>query len=131
MAINLYKAKLHTSGKTPEQIKNFFDGLEPSEEEIQKWIEVYDLVNGLEVVVMKSWAGSGYSIVGWQDEDDENFKEFVYMVEQDDMYGTYVNEREEFLKDWDSEEYSPNHSLVFQDEDVEIIEELKKEGVKS
>lgn len=124
MNIKLYSAKLRTSGKTPEQIKNSFDGLEPSEEEIQSWIEVYDLVDGLEVVVMKSWAGSGYCIVGWQDEDDENFREFVYMVEQDDMYGTYVNEREEFLKDWNSEEYSPNHSLVFQNEDVEIIEEL-------
>lgn len=127
MNIKLYRAKLHTAGKTPEQIKDFFDGLEPSKEEIQNWIEVYDLVNGIEVVVMKSWAGSGYCIVGWHDDDDENFREFVYMVEQDDVYGNYVNEREEFIKDWDSEEYSSNLSLLFQGEDVEIIEELQKE----
>lgn len=42
----LYKAKLNTAGKTPEQIRSNFEGNigpVPSEEEIQSWIKAYDL----------------------------------------------------------------------------------------
>jgi len=124
MDLNLFKAKLNTGGKTPEQIKSAFDGPEPSEEEIQNWIKAYDLIAGIEVVVMKDWSGNGYCLVAWQDKDDEKIREFIYQAEQDEMFGSYVNEREEFIKDWDSDEYSPAGSLLFNSEDVEIIEEL-------
>jgi hypothetical protein len=127
LTLNLYKAKLHTGGKTPEQIKSDFDGPEPNEKEIQNWIKAYDLIAGIEVAVMKSRSGSGYCLVSWQKKDDEKIRDFIYQVEQDEMFGTYVNEREEFIKDWDSGEYSPAGSLVFNSEDVEIIEELKKQ----
>lgn len=123
--IKLYRAKLHTGGKTPEQIKSSFDGPEPSEEEIKNWTKAYDLADGLEVIVTRSWTGSDYSLIAWDEKDDENIREFIYQVEQDGMFGTYVDEREEFIKDWESGEYSPAGSLVFDEKDVEIIEELK------
>ncbi|MFL0365351.1 hypothetical protein ACH0BF_20295 [Pseudobacillus sp. 179-B 2D1 NHS] len=128
--IKLYRAKLHTGGKTPEQIKSSFngpfDGPEPSNEEIQVWSKAYDLADGLEVIVKKSWTGNDYSLIAWDDTDDEKIREFIYQVEQDGMFGTYVDEREEFIKDWESGEYCPAGSLLFNEKDVEIIEELKQ-----
>ncbi len=40
-------------------------------------------------------------------QDDEKICDFVYQIEQDKLFGLYVNQREEFLKDWDAEEYDP------------------------
>ncbi|GIN89878.1 hypothetical protein J22TS1_09290 [Siminovitchia terrae] len=39
---------------------------------------------------------------------------------EDEMFGTYIDQRDEFLRDWESEEYSPTGSLVFKEEDVEV-----------
>lgn len=125
--MKLYKAKLQTGRKTPEQIKKDFEGYTPSEEEIKGWIKAYDLIDGIEVVVMKSWTGNGYTLAFWQDEDDAKIRDYIYQIEQDEMFGTYNDQRDEFLRDWDSDEYSPTGSFVFNEEDVEIIEELRKE----
>ncbi|WP_338754261.1 hypothetical protein [Bacillus sp. FJAT-52991] len=126
MNIKLFKAKLNTGGKTSEQVRNEFDGSAPSEEEIQNWIKAYNLVDGIEVVVMESGIYEGYTLAGWGHDVDEKVREFVYLVEQDPVFGTYVDEREEFMNDWENEEYEPAGSLVFKNEDVEIIEELKQ-----
>jgi hypothetical protein len=126
MALKLFKAKLKTGGKTPEEIKIMFDDPTLSYEEIQRWKRAYDLLNGIEVCVMNSWTGSGFSLVSWNQEDDETMKEFIYLVEQDPAFGTYIDDYEEFIKDWEAEEYEPSGSLGFDTKDVEIIEELHK-----
>jgi hypothetical protein len=127
--ITLYKARLKTAGKTPEQIKANYEGgigPVPSEEEVQGWINAYNLISGIELVVMKSLISEGYIPVSWDEEVDGKIRDFVYQAEQDPFFGTYVNEREEFLEDWKSGEYSPAGSLTFDNGDVEIIEELHK-----
>lgn len=124
--ITLYRANLKTGGKSPEQIIESFRDFKPSDEEIKNWIAAYDLLDGIEVVVMKSFDGKDYCLVAWQDDDAEKIRDYIYQAEQDPMFGTYVDEREEFLNDWDSDEYEPSGSLVFSSDDVEIIEELKK-----
>ncbi|NPC91004.1 hypothetical protein HOO54_23685 [Bacillus sp. WMMC1349] len=120
--LNLYKAKLNTSKKTSEQIKNELTGLEPNEEEIQNWLKIYGLIAGVEVIVAKSWSGDGYCLVNWLEKDSGTIKEFFYHLEQDPMFGSYFDEREEFEEDWQSGEYCPACSIVFSDKDVEIIE---------
>jgi hypothetical protein len=127
---NFYKARLKTGGKTPEQIKADYDGglgSAPSEEEVQNWIKAYDLISGIELIVMKHPISDGYVPVSYDEEDDCKIRDFVYQAEQDPYFGTYINERDEFLEDWKSGDYSPMGSLTFSSDDVEIIEELKKE----
>lgn len=129
MKFKLYKARLKTNGKTPEQIKADYEGgigSAPSEEEIQNWIKVYEVISGIELVVMKSLISDGYVPVSYDKEDDWKIRDFVYQAEQDLYFGTYINERDEFLVDWESGEYSPMGSLTFSIDEVEIIEELKE-----
>ncbi|MGM7634188.1 hypothetical protein [Bacillus sp. Hm123] len=126
MNIKLFKGKLKTGDKTPEQVRNEFDGWDPSDQEIQSWIKAYNLVDGIEVVVMESWLHEGYILAGWDDDVDEKVREYVYLVEQDPVFGAYVDEREEFINDWKNERYESAGSLVFKPEDVEIIEQLKR-----
>lgn len=125
--MDLYEAILRTSGKTPEQIISSFDGPEPTEQEVQGWINSYNIISGVEVVVMKSgWIDDGYCLVSWEEKDNEKIREFIYQAEQDSMFGSYANDREGFIEDWDSGEYSPAGSFVFYSNDLEIVEKIKK-----
>lgn len=83
---------------------------------------------GIEVVVLKSQISDGYCLVAWDKKDDMKMRDFIYQIEQDPFFGTYVNEHEEFLKDWESKEYEPCASFTFETKDVEIIEKLSKES---
>ncbi|GIN97843.1 hypothetical protein J6TS1_37130 [Siminovitchia terrae] len=69
---------------------------------------------------MKCGFSDGFVLGCLQDEDDEKVRDFIYQAEQDEMFGTYIDQRDEFLRDWESEEYSPTGSLVFKEEDVEV-----------
>lgn len=127
MKIEIYKGVLRTSGKTDEQIKESFNNEFGSitQEEMNDYKKMMDIVDGLEVFVTDSfYGGDSYSLVSWVEKDNDKWKEFVYLAEQDSMFGTYVDEREQFDKDWDMEEYEPNASLVFNKDDVEILEKV-------
>ncbi|MED3575799.1 hypothetical protein [Cytobacillus praedii] len=130
--MQLYKAKLKTGGKTPEQILATYEGPDqigpkPDDKEVQAWIKVFNDLDGIEVLVLKSFTGEDWALASWMADDDEKVMEFVYLAEQDPYFGSYVDERKEFINDWKSEEYEPAGALVFAVTDVEIIEELKKE----
>jgi len=125
----MFKAILQTAGKTPEDIKKMYDGSvgpEPSEEEIQGYINVFNKLDGLEVVVYdrSNLDVADYGLYVWQEKDDECIRELFYQAEQDPYFGTYVNERDEFIKDWEAEEYEFGPSPTFSADDVEIIEEI-------
>ncbi len=129
MALNkkFYKAKLKTGQKSFEQVKNEFEGPEPSVKDINNWLSAYRLIDGLEILIVNSWHDDGYCLASWQENDEDAFKEFVYLIEQDSMFGSYADSREEFICDWESGEYCPSGSIVFNKNDIEIIEELKYE----
>jgi hypothetical protein len=128
MAITFYRAKLKTAGKTPEEIRAAYDGPTPDDTEVASWVKVYNDLDGMEVMVMNSLvSGENYCIAAWDKKDDEKMMEFHYLAEQDPFFGSYIDEREEFIKDWKAEEYEPAGSLVFSKDDVQIIEELSKE----
>lgn len=124
MKFKLFKAKLRTGGKTKDQIISDFEG-EVTEKEIRDWKYVFNLIDGKEIIVVEVFKGR-FTLVSWLDEDDSAFRDFIYQAEQDDMFGTYIDDREEFLNDWKDGRYEPTGSLGFDKNDVEIIEELKK-----
>lgn len=132
MEFEIYEAKLKTGGKTAEQLKNDFESVgEPlTDEEIQKWIAAYNLIDGVEVIVIKSHLSEGsYTPISHKQADDHKLRDFVYQAEQDGYYGSYIDMREEFLEDWASGDYSPAGSLSFDASDLEIIRKLEpKEG---
>ncbi|MBN6889919.1 hypothetical protein ACUXCC_003456 [Cytobacillus horneckiae] len=129
--MNLYRARLKTAGKTPEQILADYEGPnqigpKPDEKEVNSWIQVYNILHGIEVIVAKDFVGDDYVVTSWKDEDDNKIMEYFYLAEQDPLFGTYFEEREEFLKDWKSNEYCPSATVIFAKNDVEIIEKLEK-----
>src|SRR5690625_2349543 len=103
MGLKLFKAKLCTSGRTKEQIKKDYGG-DITEKEIIDWQHALDLIDNKEVIVAEAWKGR-YTLISWFKKDDSAFIEFVYQAEQDQMFGTYIDDREQFLKDWKNEVY--------------------------
>lgn len=121
----LYKVVLQTGGKTPEQIKTEFDDFKISEPKIQLWISAYNLLDGLEVMVRDSfYPDEEYTLLSWKPEDDKTFMEFIYLLEQDGTFGNYVDDRETFLEDWENGEYSPDGSICFSKNELEILEQI-------
>lgn len=129
--MDLYRARLKTAGKTPEQILADYEGLnqigpKPDEKEVTSWIQVYNKLHGIEVAVMKDFTGDDYILALWKDEDDCKVMEYFYLAEQDPLFGSYFEDREGFLKEWEAKEYSPSATVILNKEDVEIIEKLDK-----
>lgn len=123
--MKIYKAKLKTAGKTFDEVIATYCGMKPSREEVENQIRGFNLVDGLVVAVLGPTIGGGYALAGWETEDDDKIRDFMYLAEQDPFFGTYIDEREKFLEDWDAEDYEPEGSLSFSAEDVEILDELK------
>lgn len=126
MKLKTFKARLCTAGKTQEQIKNDYEG-DVTEKQIKDLQRAFDLIDGKEVAVIQfSTSKDRYTLAGWSEKDDSAIRDFIYQAEQDDMFGNYIDDREQFLKDWEDETYEPMGSLGFDKSDVEIIEEMKK-----
>lgn len=130
--LKIFRAHLRTAGKTVEDIKKIYDGSdgqEPSKEEIQRYINVLNSLEGLEVLVFdRSHLGeSDYGLYLWKKEDEERIRELFYEAEQDPYFGSYVNERDDFIKDWETEVYDFGPVPTFDVDDIEIIEEIKSD----
>lgn len=71
------------------------------------WQKIAEFMNGETALVIESSAIDGqYVFLGLTDADKN--KELFYMMEQDSMTGVFIDDREEFDKAWDSEEYEPD-----------------------
>lgn len=123
----LFKVILKTAGKTEEELLKQYEGPKPSDKFIKDMKKAYDSLDGLEILAMKSFVSDGYIAIGWEEEDDHLIRDFIYQAEQDEYFGTYVDEREEFLNDWKNCDYDPMGSLSFSAEEVEIIEQQEGE----
>lgn len=122
--IKIYKAKLKTANKTDAQIRSEFN-IAISQGEVDRYKEMMNAVDGIEIGIMPSFhSEDSYLVVGWDEAVDEKMREFVYQAEQDPMFGTYIDRREEFLADWKSGEYEPPSAMAFQKCDVEILEDI-------
>lgn len=132
MKLKLYQARLRTGNKTIDDIKARFEGEYVTEQELNKWLDDYKLIDGTEVVVAKGPINDNdYSLMAWDPADDEKWRDYIYANEQDPYFGTYIDAWDEFLEDWNNGDYSPAGSMVFHENDVEIIQELKKGGERN
>lgn len=126
----LFKAKFKTAKKTLEQLKGEYTDSLPSDKELLALLEAFRNLDGVEVVVYErhSIGADNYGVFAWDEGNelvDAKIRDFFYQIEQDDLFGQYIDDREEFLSDWKSGEYSPVGSLAFEKYDIEIIEELQ------
>lgn len=75
--------------------------------------------------------GDGY-LEGWDEDffNEGRIKEAFYLLEQDPMFGTYVDDREGFDRDWAEGEYQPDAGIRFRECDYIIDTETPKEKYK-
>lgn len=119
--IKLYKGILHTADFTEEMAKA--EDKNYSEEEIKIITDYMQAWDGAHVT-LSNLLPEEYSVVGWPPEEDEQVKNAIYLMEQDPVFGMYVNDRERFDADWAAGEWEPSGSIIFSPAMVEIIGEL-------
>lgn len=119
--IKLYKGILHTADFTEEMAKA--EDQSYSEEEIKIITDYMQAWDGAHVT-LSNLIPEEYSVVGWPPEEDEKVKNAIYLMEQDPVFGMYVDDRERFDADWAAGEWEPSGSIVFAPDMVEIIGEL-------
>lgn len=119
--IVLYRGILHTDGFPVDEK----DAAEKkySEDEIKIIIDYMQAWDGVHVT-LSHLLPEEYSVVGWPPEEDEKVKNAIYLMEQDPVFGTYVDDREGFDAAWAAGEWEPSGSIVFSPAMVEIIGEL-------
>ena len=118
--IKLYKGILHTADFTEEMAKA--EDQNYSEEEIKIITDYMQAWDGAHVT-LSNLLPEEYSVVGWPPEEDEKVKNAIYLMEQDPVFGMYVDDRERFDADWAAGEWEPSGSIVFSPAMVEIIGE--------
>lgn len=119
--IKLYKGILHTADFTEEMAKA--EEQNYSEEEIKIITDYMQAWDGAHVT-LSNLLPEEYSVVGWPPEEDEKVKNAIYLMEQDPVFGMYVDDRERFDADWAAGEWEPSGSIIFSPAMVEIIGEL-------
>lgn len=119
----LYRAILHTSGFVVDEEDEYY------EEEIKVIEEYMAAWDGVKVTVSNLVPGE-YSVVGWPPEEDEKVRDAIYLMEQNPVFGLYVNEKERFDADWAAGSWEPSGSIIFAPNMVEILGELggKEDG---
>ncbi|EIS9525231.1 hypothetical protein L0775_003186 [Clostridioides difficile] len=120
--LSIYKVKLKTK-RTLEQVRNQSVDFEYSEEGLKNVLRYYNLIDGLEVIVLKF--RDEYCLANFNEEDEKTIMEAHYLLEQDEYTGCYINEYERFEKDWENGDCDGEGYMVFSDDEVEIIEELR------
>ncbi|MFT9055554.1 MAG: hypothetical protein ABF449_02855 [Ethanoligenens sp.] len=126
----IFKARLHTGGKTDEQIRKTNEIGELTAVDIENQKRFWNLLDGMEVYVLP-WSASfndgKYAYIGRvHDEDADREKQAFWLMEQDSLFGCFVDQPEEFERVWESGEYVnlSDASINFDAEDVEILEEV-------
>lgn len=125
------RAILKTGGKTLEQIAG---------DSIRDPQQIYLSVEDAQIVknYLDAWDGvyvflndDGF-LMGW-DGDFYNVakaKEALYLMNQDPVFGLYVDDREGFEKDWAEGEFQPDAGIMFSPDDYIIDTETPKEKYK-
>ncbi|KUF37427.1 hypothetical protein [Lysinibacillus sp. F5] len=121
--LQLYQLKFNTAQMTVETIRDMYTTMPPANEELEALLKAYHNLHGNEFLgLCFGYASDSWSIHTWNDENDDAIRDFVYQIEQDEMFGTYHDAREEFLSKWANGEYEPSASWHIPKAFVEVIE---------
>lgn len=100
---------------------NMFRDFRPDDADYKLWQDITEYMDGETALVIESSAIDGqYLFLGLKDKEKD--RELHYMFEQDSHFGTYIDDREQFDKDWDSGDYEPDGCHYLEPENVEILE---------
>lgn len=116
----LYRGILHTEGYKIEDAEGSSELTEEEKKIITDYMKAWDGVH----VTLSNLLPEEYSVVGWPPEEEEKVKNAIYLMEQDFMFGNYVDDREKFEADWAAGTWEPSGSIIFSTAMVEILEEL-------
>ena len=127
----IVKARLHTGGRTYEQIKQELKGQGFTCNEMKAMVRVGQRFDGL-VLYLSKWNWDNHEswhLYNWEDKDDEAVMLGLYEAEQyhPDAKTRYRNDFEKFQKDWKNEEYDPGMTFTFKDSEVEVLETVQEE----
>lgn len=120
--MKIYSAILHTGGKSLEEIKGSEKEWNYSDEEAQIIKEYMDAWDGIEICVME--VENRFAYLSHADQQDEEVMNAFYFMEQDPVFGSYQDDREEFERAWKEGEYQAAGTVAFTAEDVELIGEI-------
>lgn len=120
--MKLLEVILHTGGKTAEQIHT--ENSELSDPEIQIILKINALMDGQKALVMPNLKDTEFWLVGIEDKSVD--KEVAYLMEQDPLFGCFVNRRAEFNKEYDSGNYAQDFIHVIEKNQAEIIRVIAK-----
>ena len=85
---------------------------------------------GIEIIVR--FRENEFCLFAWEKEEDKKVREAFYKIEQDPMFGVYINDRKGFLEAWNMGEYEPAGSIVFKENELEIKKlEKDEKGTKN
>ena len=121
----LIQGILHTSSLTAERLKTMWP--ESPESDVRNWGKAYSMLDGQEALLIPSWYEKDeFIFVGLK--DHERDKEVAYLMEQDSEVGCYIDQREDFDRDYDSGNYSRDVQFCLKSDQVEVI--TQSDGMK-
>lgn len=109
-----YNGVFHTKGME----KALPDYKEMSQADKGRLQKAFELLDGKMGCVAPAYDGHGYHFIGCN--DNEVAKEFAWLMEQDSMFGQYVDDRDGFDRDWENDTYYPDGSISILDGYFEI-----------
>lgn len=115
--MELLKAVLHMES----MMKEIKPNTDFTEDDYKVWIKVYELMDGQTAIVTPNQREGEYIYLGMVEREID--KEVSYLIEQDPMIGCYIDQREDFERDYDNDEYYPDGSIMLDAKCVEIVEE--------
>lgn len=122
------RGRLHTGGKTVEEIKARYTGQGLTYRGFESLQRAFDLFDGQEINLFKIERGGVivYYVAVWP---KENMKimDAVYEAEQTHPDRRYTDDKQKFMLDWLQGKYSAGMSFEFQAEDVEELEIVQEE----
>lgn len=99
---------------------HMFDKEENSDSDYPLWVKIMKYIDGeIAFVIKSSIEKDSYVFLGLKDKLKD--KELHYMMEQDSMTGSFIDDREGFEKAWESGDYSKDECFYL---DSEYVEEL-------
>ena len=120
--MKLLEVILHTGGKTEGQIRA--EAPELSDPEIQIVLKMNALMDGQKAIAMPNPKDTEYWLAGIEDKAVD--KEVSYLMEQDPMFGCFIDQRAEFDKAYDSGDYAPDFIHIIEKSQAGIIRVIAK-----